>query len=174
MSYLKATRSRLDNSQQPKPHKQTQVHNQVESNLPNEAHAGTALQQQLTVAYQDQTARYENALYVAKQIGSTLASDEGADELQGQLRELMESIATADQEIAPMRQRWDNSGRSADLPLRKSVERLRSTIEKVVAAVSDAENTALEAKQRLEPRLGSAMSAKRMMAAYNAAKTKSS
>ena len=180
MSYLKTKRSRLDERHQSKPATQTEANAQAEHQLTSEASVANEpldlanLEHQLSEAYQDQTIRYENALYVANQIGSSLASDEGADELQDQLGELMESISIADQEIASMRQHWDASGRSANQNLRRSVERLRSTIEKVISAVSDAENIALEAKERLEPHLGTAMSAKRMMAAYNAAQTKSS
>lgn len=179
MSYLKSKQNSLNYQTEPTRENRTEPNGPMETEPTNRALASniarfsSKLEQELTSEYESQTTRYANALYTANQIATKLSSGESADDLQEQLGELMESIAAADQEIAPKRQQWDASGRTANLELRRSVERLRSTIEKVISAVAAAENIALEAKQRLEPHLGSAMSAQRMMAAYNAAKTKS-
>ncbi len=131
------------------------------------------LESQLTKAYDQQAELYKSALGFAEGITEKISAGDLADDLQDQLSTVMKTIAVAQDEITPMREEWDTSGREANLQLRESVERLRSTIERVMSAVSTAESVALEAKEKLEPQLGAAMTSKRMVSAYNSAKTQS-
>ena len=131
------------------------------------------LQEQLTTAYQRQTQRYDTAHRIATELARAMLSGDAATELQTELAVMMESISKEDAEVAPLRRRWDQSGQRAGDRLRSTVEQLRESIEKAIAAVSNAESQAVEAKHRLCPQLSGVQNARGMVSAYESAKADS-
>lgn len=130
-----------------------------------------SLEDCLTAAYEQQALRYQAASTVATEIAENMSLGEVDDSLQAKLQVIMDEISAADRGVDPIRKEWDKSGRDANDALRNAVERLREMIGSVMETIAKAEANALEEKAKLAPHIGTAMTARRMVTAYDSARS---
>jgi hypothetical protein len=122
----------------------------------------TILQQ----AYREQAGCYAQALQIAEQMPSSLRERAALDDRLQQLLALFNQIADQETRLAPIKERWLQSGRTPGPELRQAMEEVTSLIANLVRHIQEAEKEAVTQRDCLGSQLDTGIRARRMQEAY--------
>ena len=127
------------------------------------------VQRRLTSDLAAQTARYESARDVAARITDRLSRREDITADMARLAELMRQAADSAKQADALREKWDQLGRPNSPPLRAAFEAHTDVLRDLIEIVQRAEQSAVAARDGLQPQLDSVARDRKAVQVYGQA-----
>lgn len=122
-----------------------------------------------TAALAARGAAYRDAFSTLEALQNRLHAGDSLHRLCPELQQVLATIRSADDELAPLQQAWEHLNKTAGPELAEQIQQHRSQLERTLALVDGLTAAAQADRSILAPRLDEAARGRRMQAAYAAA-----
>lgn len=125
----------------------------------------------LAIALQSRGATYEHAHAALEALQRRLHAGDTLHRVCPELQQILAMIRTADDQLTPLQQEWEQSGLNAGPELAAHIAQHQAQLEQTLALVDRLMSAAEADRSLLAPRLDEAARGRRMQAAYAAAES---
>ena len=132
-------------------------------NKPSRQH----LEAELSKTYHGQIAHYQQLVTLASKLENAFENDLETQDTLLEMSEVMEKIVQSNNDVAATRSVWDRFNQQPGPALAKEVSSVEKLIRSLMEIVAKTEAVAVQAKERLRPKLESEYKQLRMKNAYS-------